>query len=222
MRGIQCAVIACAGFGSRLGMGMPKCMVEINGKTLLTRLIEGLRPLVPRIHVVVGYKSEIVTDYCSSNHCDVYVVHNRDYFKNNTADSIALGSDGVKGKVLYLDGDLIIDPASLRRFVERANEVDLLVGVTRSKSSEAVFVQTDDDSFGNPVSIVKFQREPPLSWEWANIFSSKADILNRVGGFVYERIEPRLPAEAKEIELCEIDTLEDFHSALGWVKLKGL
>mgnify|MGYP003131060655 FL=1 len=63
MQVVEGAVIACAGLGSRLGLGLPKCLIEVDGKTILTRLIESLRPHVSRIHVVIGYREELVADY---------------------------------------------------------------------------------------------------------------------------------------------------------------
>ena len=49
MQTIGSAVIAAAGLGSRIGMGMPKCMIEIDGVTILSRLLTALRPHVPVI-----------------------------------------------------------------------------------------------------------------------------------------------------------------------------
>ena len=65
------AVIAAAGLGSRLGHGLPKCMLEIDGRTVLSRLVDAIRPHTDRIHVVVGYREEMIVEYCALYHRDL-------------------------------------------------------------------------------------------------------------------------------------------------------
>jgi len=218
MQVVEGAVIACAGLGSRLGMGMPKCMIEVGGKVLLSRLIEVLQPLVPRIHVVVGYREELIIDYCAQHHREVIIVRNPEFRTTNTAHSIHIGSVGLHGKVLYMDGDLIIEPASLQGFVNAAAEVPLLIGVTRAKSSQAVFVSTRDGDSALPEIVDAFQRGPATSWEWANVFSGSPELLVEGQHYVYECIEPHLPAPAHALNLHEVDTQEDLRQAKVWAQ----
>jgi choline kinase len=207
MQPIEGAVIACAGLGSRLGMGLPKCMIEIGGMTILSRLINSLRGNVPRIHVVVGYREELVIDYCTKHHRDVVIVRNPNYRDTNTAHSLMLGSLGFSKKVLFLDGDLIINQISLNEFIVKAESSQLLVGITRTKSEQAVFVKAD---FKDGLSEVKkFQRSPATDYEWANIFSGPPSLLTQGTRYVYECIEPYLPCISAEIDLYEIDTPDD-------------
>jgi choline kinase len=210
---VEGAVIACAGLGSRLGMGLPKCMIEVGGRTLLSRLIDQLRPHVPRVHVVVGYREELITDYCALHHRDVVLVRNTDFRSTNTAHSLMLGSVGFSRKVLFLDGDLIIESASLDRFLERAALVDHLLGVTRAKSSEAVFVSTKLGPHNESLEVQRFHREPPSPFEWANLFSTSPALLMEGDRYVYECLERHLPMSAEEVNLYEIDTPDDLSRA---------
>ena len=89
MQDVKSAVIAAAGLGSRIGMGVPKCMIEKEGITILTRLITTLRPHIPFIHLVIGYREEMVINYCSIHHRDVVLVRNPDYRTTNTAYSLS-------------------------------------------------------------------------------------------------------------------------------------
>ncbi len=219
MQIVEGAVIACAGLGSRLGMGMPKCMIEIDGKTLLSRLVETLQPLVPRIHVVVGYREELIIEHCAQHHRDVVIVRNPEFRSTNTAHSIRLGSVGMRNKVLYLDGDLIIDPVSLHSFVQAAAEVPLLLGITRAKSSQAVFVSTHDDG-ALPRTVDAFQREVATPWEWANVFAGVPVLLTEGTRYVYECIESHLPAAARVLDLHEVDTPEDLAQAKAWASAR--
>ncbi|CBL46681.1 Conserved hypothetical protein [gamma proteobacterium HdN1] len=211
-------MIACAGLGSRLGMGMPKCMIEVDGKTLLSRLIETLQPLIPRIHVVVGYREELIIEHCSQHHRDVVIVRNPEFRTTNTAHSLRLGSVGMLRKVLYMDGDLIIEPASLENFVDTAVKIPLLIGVTRAKSSQAVFVSTREGDDALPESVGAFQRDLATPWEWANVFAGSPDLLVEGTRYVYECIDPCLPAAARALNLHEVDTPEDLEQAKIWMR----
>lgn len=211
MQPIEGAVIACAGLGSRLGMGLPKCMIEVGGETILSRLINSLRGVVPRIHVVVGYREELIIDYCAKFHRDVVIVRNPSYRETNTAHSLMIGSFGFKDKVLYVDGDLIIDEPSLVSFVKKSHETSILVGITKAKSEQAVFVFTNKDNLS--LKIESFQRSPRTEYEWANIFSGPPSLLTEGNRYVYECIEPMIPCSASKIDLYEVDTPDDLVAA---------
>jgi choline kinase len=214
MHVVEGAVIACAGIGSRLGMGLPKCMIEVGGQTVLSRLICSLRTKVKRIHVVVGYREEVITEYCARHHRDVVLVRNTEFRQTNTAHSLTLGSIGFSRKVLYLDGDLIIEEGSLERFLDQATHVDLLLGVTRAKSSQAVFVTTGTAADSTiRLEVRAFHREPKAEREWANLFVASPTLLRAGDRYVYECIEAHLPAPAHHVELFEIDTPEDLEEA---------
>lgn len=222
MNDIEGAVIACAGFGSRLGMGMPKCMIEVGGKSILSRLIETLQPLIENIYIVVGYRGDLITEYCSKYYPEVIIVENPDFSHTNTAHSIRLGAAGMENKVLFLDGDLVIEPSSLRDFIQLANKFPLLIGVTPAKSSQAVFVTLDEVDKESPPRISAFHRELATAWEWANVFAGSPSLLKEGAGYVYECIEPFLPAPSFLINLCEVDTPEDLHMAKEWILVNSL
>ena len=218
------AVIAAAGLGSRIGLGMPKCMIEIEGKTILTRLIETLRLQIPVIHVVIGYREEIVNEYCAIHHRDVVLVRNPDFRKTNTAYSLFRGALHLSGKVLYLDGDLVISPGSLGKFIAAARERDILVGVTKAKSEHAVFVL--GEGFGNMSRISGFSWDRRSELEWANVFSAPNDLLRGAPGYVFERLTEYLPLDGHMLDLAEVDTSEDLVAArefarhMGWRALR--
>jgi choline kinase len=58
-------LILAAGMGKRLGSaiaGLPKCLIDIDGESLIVRLVRQIRQCDARadIHVVLGYKNDIV------------------------------------------------------------------------------------------------------------------------------------------------------------------
>lgn len=198
-------------------MGLPKCMLDIGGTVLLSRLIRDLQPLVGRIHVVVGYREELIIEHCERHHRDVVLVRNPDYRDTNTSHSLMLGSVGFHRKVLYMDGDLVVRRESLAAFIKRGRSTDLLVGVTKAKSTEAVFVEATGNGGANG-SVTRFQRDPATPWEWGNLFIGRPDLLTYGNRYVYECIEPHLPAAAQEVDLFEVDTAEDLALATQGTK----
>lgn len=85
-------------------------MLELGGITLLTRMIRLLESHISRIHVVVGYREDMVIDHCARYHPQVVLVRNPDFRTTNTAQSLALGALHLTGKCVFLDGDLVINP----------------------------------------------------------------------------------------------------------------
>jgi choline kinase len=190
-------------------------MIEIEGKTILTRLIEMLRPHVSLINVVVGYREEMVIEYCAQHHRDVVLVRNQDYRTTNTAYSFAKGAANISGKVIYLDGDLLISPESLTSFLQAASSKEVLVGLTDAKSENAVFAECQENE--NMLSITSFSRSKSSSFEWANVVSGPANLLVNASGYVFERLVEQLPLEGKLLDLAEVDTAADLIAARSFI-----
>lgn len=208
MSAIRNAVIAAAGLGSRLGLGMPKAIIEINDKPLLGRLIEALRPHVTNIYVVIGYREELIIKYCAKFHPDVILVRNPSYRSTNTAQSYALAAKHLKGKTLFIDGDILVEPNSIREFFEKAAQVDILVGLTPSASENAVFVEADQSS-DTGLRVLSFSREIKTEYEWANVVSGPPNLLDGARGYVFEKLVESLPHPAALLTLSEVDTAAD-------------
>lgn len=215
MQNVAGAVIAAAGLGSRLGMGMPKCMIEVNGRTILSRLIQTLSPHVPLVSVVVGYREDMVIEYCAKHHPEVAIARNPDFRSTNTAYSLFKGAQVLNGKVLYLDGDIIISPASLSQLIDRAAQDDVVIGVTETKSKDPVFVNCSE--IKDIAMVTQFSRHEESCHEWANVFVAPHDILKGANGYVYECLERFLPAPAAYLDLHEVDTAEDLEQAKPFV-----
>ena len=58
------AIIPAAGLGSRLGnltKDIPKCMIEVNGQTLISRQLEIIEDLnFSRIIIITGHKADLL------------------------------------------------------------------------------------------------------------------------------------------------------------------
>ena len=217
MQNVESAVIAAAGLGSRLGLGHPKCMLELGGITLLTRMIKMLESHISKIHVVVGYREDLVIDYCARNHPHIVLVRNPDYRTTNTAQSFAIGARYLKGKCIFLDGDLVIDPNSFSDFISHAAQTEILVALCKPNTENAVFVDIEETDQGKIVK--NFTRENPTSYEWGNVFSGPSTLManTNANGYVFEHLAQHLPLPGHMLELAEIDTSADMRSAETFV-----
>jgi choline kinase len=215
MPSIERVVIAAAGLGSRLGHGIPKCLVEVDGQTLIERQLRLLAP-IGDIRVVVGYMEQAVIDAVRRINDEVIFVRNPHYRDTTTQDSYALGAQGARGSCLFLDADIIFEAASLAEFLEFAAARPLAIGVTATKTDHAVFAVTREADDGD-LEITSFSNKPDLL-EWANIVYAPWDSFGQGQGPVFETLQMLLPAPAKQITCYEIDTEADLVRAKCFVE----
>lgn len=220
MQSVENAVIAAAGLGSRLGLGHPKCMLELGGTTLLTRMIRMLESHVSQIHVVIGYREDMVIDHCARYHPKVVLVRNPEFRTTNTAQSLALGARHLMGKYVFLDGDLVINPDSFGTFLDHAARSDILVGLCQPNTENAVFANTEESPQG--LTVTSFTRENRTLHEWANVFSGASMLMNGAENYVFEHLAKRVPLPGHVLELAEIDTSADMRSAESFMLKHGL
>ena len=116
------ALILAAGMGKRLGRytkDATKCMVPVNGKTLIEYAIESLIDNnIKKLIIVVGYKSQILIDFISSkfnesnlNGMKIEYIENKVYDKTNNIYSLYLAcNELIKDDTILLESDLIFKP----------------------------------------------------------------------------------------------------------------
>ena len=114
------AIILAAGMGKRLKeltRNNTKCMVKVNGITLIDRMLHQIdRKHLSRIIIVVGYEGQKLIDYISSLNISTPIVfiNNPIYDKTNNIYSLSLASDWLaKEDTLLFESDLIFEDAVL-------------------------------------------------------------------------------------------------------------
>lgn len=216
MSSIKHVVIAAAGLGSRLGHGLPKCLVEIEGKTLLERQL-ALFNDIPDVRIVVGYMEHAVMEAVSRLDRSVIIVRNPDFRTTTTQDSYALGAAGIDGKCVFLDADIVFDAESLETFLAKAAHEPLAIGVTHTKTDDAVFVEVEESAEGQ-MTVLGFSREKHSRYEWANIVCAPGASFHRGRGPVFETLSEMLPATAIPVVSYEVDTEQDLQRAKAYLQ----
>jgi phosphoenolpyruvate phosphomutase len=137
------AIIAAAGFEKQLLPlieDKPKCLLDIKGKTILERQVAALNECnIKDIALVRGYKKDAIT------------LPNIRYYDNNryeeTGDLFSLfcAENEMKGRCLFLYGDIIFDTAVLEKLLKSPADITLVVDLA----------WYDQQQHGNPHSQIK-------------------------------------------------------------------
>lgn len=176
------AVILAAGMGKRLKeltRDNTKCMVKVNGVSLIERMLTQLdRHALRRIVIVVGYKSRELIDFIGTLNVrtPIVYVHNPVYDKTNNIYSLALAKQYLcEDDTLLLESDLIFEDRVIGELLDDPRDTLALVDkyeswmdgtcvkLTENDDIEAFvpgkkFVFEEMDSYYKTVNIYKFSR----------------------------------------------------------------
>ena len=118
------AVILAAGMGKRLKeltQNNTKCMVKVNGVTLIDRMLHQIeRQHMSRIIIVVGYEGQKLIDYIATLdiHTPIIYINNPIYDKTNNIYSLALAKEWlIKDDTLLFESDLIFEDSVLNELL---------------------------------------------------------------------------------------------------------
>ncbi len=121
------AIILAAGMGKRLGeytKNNTKCMVPVNGTTLIDRVLTQLSKLdLRRVVIVVGYEGQKLINYIGDNYLGLKIeyVNNPVYDKTNNIYSLALAKDKLQeDDTLLIESDLIFDNGMFNLLVDNS------------------------------------------------------------------------------------------------------
>ena len=147
------AVILAAGMGKRLKeltKNATKCMVRVNGETLIERALKSLDKLgLSRIVIVIGYEGQKLKDFIGTLPVKTPVVYidNQIYYKTNNIYSLYMAKDYlVREDTLLLESDLIFEEAVLKKLVENPYPSLALVAKYESWMDGTVAVLDEEDN----------------------------------------------------------------------------
>lgn len=128
------AIILAAGLGKRLKeltYNNTKCMVKVNGVTLIDRMLHQLESKnLTRIIIVIGYEGQKLMNYVDELHIQTPIVYvnNPIYDKTNNIYSLALAKDWLcKEDTLLFESDLIFEDSVLELLINDKRETLALV-----------------------------------------------------------------------------------------------
>lgn len=172
------AIILAAGMGKRLKeltQNNTKCMVKVNGVTLIERMLHQIeRQKVSRIVIVVGYEGQKLIDYIGTLgiKTPIEYVNNPIYDKTNNIYSLSLAKDWLcKEDTLLFESDLIFEDRVLDALVSDPRETLALVDKYESWMDGTCVKLSSDDSIEAFVPGKKFKfRENKEYYKTVNIY----------------------------------------------------
>lgn len=119
------AIIAAAGFEKQLLPlieDKPKCLLDIKGKTILERQVAALHECnIKDIALVRGYRKEAITLQ------NIRYYDNDRYEETGDLFSLFCAENEMKGRCLFLYGDIIFDTAVLEKLLKSPADITLVV-----------------------------------------------------------------------------------------------
>lgn len=175
------AVILAAGMGTRLGKPWPKPLTPlVDGRTIMRQQMDNLEKAFGadlRVMTVIGFKLELIIEAFPN----VAYVYNENYDQTNTNRSLLkalrIASDG---GVLWMNGDVVFDPAVLERAKPLMDAGTSFICVnTSATAEEEVKYTVDADGY---VALLSKTVENALGESVGINYISAADRANLISG----------------------------------------
>lgn len=175
------AVILAAGMGTRLGKPWPKPLTPlVDGRTIMRQQMDNLEKAFGsdlRVMTVIGFKLELIIEAFP----DVAYVYNENYDQTNTNRSLLkalrIASDG---GVLWMNGDVVFDPAVLERAKPLMDAGTSFICVnTSATAEEEVKYTVDADGY---VALLSKTVENALGESVGINYISASDRANLIAG----------------------------------------
>ena len=158
------AIILAAGMGKRLGeltKDNTKCMVKVNGKTLIDRTLMQLSKLnLTKVIIVIGYEGEKLKQYIGNEYKGLTIeyINNPIYDKTNNIYSLSLAKKQLQeDDTLLIESDLIFDDSLFGMVIDNANPNLVLVAKYEPWMDGTMVCLDEDNNIINFVSKKNFK-----------------------------------------------------------------
>ncbi len=215
------AIIFAAGVGRRLQavlQGRPKCLVEIGGRSLLSRHLEYLTRLgVGPVVVVVGFAQEAVREAVAQDpHGSVVRFIVNEQYTRGSITSLWEARNEMHEDVLLMDADVLYDPRILARLVRSSCPSALLMDESVQQQTEECMVAAQEGR------VIRLSKNLPDRFDEAG---------EGIGFFKIQQIH--IPAllgsvqaciEAGRLDMEYEDAMQDFFGRVpvGYEKVGGI
>lgn len=233
------AIILAAGMATRLRpltLDTPKCLLTVNGRSLLQRSMDALiHNGVTDMTIVTGFMSEKIRQFVSEHYGDsinVNYIYNERYETTNNIYSLWLARPQAEGcDILLLDSDLLYDPCIIEKILASPDD-NVLSLIRHELGEEEMKVVVDasgnicqinktcslTEAIGESLGIEKMGKSYT-----AALFKELVIMMNgeHLENKFYELAFERLIAQGHTFKVmdvthyfsCELDTVEDFENA---------
>lgn len=199
------AVILAAGVGRRLAPlteQIPKCLVEVGGEPLLTRMLAALSEVaVSEAVLVVGHLKEVIRERMGTMQTGLPLRYvENPHYKRGSLFSLWCAREEMDSPLLLMDADVLFAPPLLQRLVKNPAQSCLLLDET--------FTDTGEEMKGyalgwRVVAIGRKAPEPPwdLVGEGVGFFKCSARHARILRGIVEQLIRDGRDDEEYELAL---------------------
>lgn len=229
------AVILAAGTASRLRPlteNTPKCLLKVNGKTLLERTLDNfIANGISEFLIVTGYLQNMIIDFIKNNYpaLNIKFVYNKDFSTTNNIFSLYLAEEFAKGEDFILsDSDILFSKDIISALLANKNP-DVLAMNRHELGEEEIKIISDNDcnvleiskvcsiekAVGESVGLEKFSKNYSEA-----LFKELHQMIDREGlsNVFYEKAFERLIPQGyifkyldtTDFFSMEIDTVEDY------------
>lgn len=193
-------LILAAGMGKRLGKyteDQTKCMVKVNGKTLIEYALDALSENpISKVIIVVGYEGKKLMDFIGDSYKGMkieYVINNI-YDKTNNIYSLWLAKDHLANDdTILLESDLIFESSILKGLIS-APEPNLAVVAKFKSWMDGTVTILDDES-----NIVSFIPKKEFDWHHRENYFKTVNIYKFSKEFSINTYMPFLDAYIKAL-----------------------
>lgn len=194
------AVILAAGMGKRLGeltKNNTKCMIKVNGITLIERVLTQLSSFpLKRVIIVIGYKGEELRNFLGNtyNGLAIEYIENKIYDKTNNIYSLSLAKEELqKDDTLLIESDLIFEDSLFRLILD--NPYPNLALVDKYETwMDGTMVRLDDEN-----NIVNFIPKKAFKYSDAGQYYKTTNVYKFSKEFLTTHYVPFLEAYTKAL-----------------------
>ena len=242
------AIIVAAGHDRRiepLNNDIPKCMLDVKGKTILERQIENIRECgINNIVIIKGYKEELI------DIPDVKYYKNPNFESTGILSSLFFAEKEMDCDFIFLYSDIIFDKKVLEKLLKDKSDISLVVDLdwqdrfkekVKSKKGEAELVETKENKIirigkklnskkahGEFIGLGKFSKKGTeilknifhkalKNYENKNFHESNSMKKAYFTDMIQEIIDNNYDVKSIDVygDWIEIDTFDDYRKAWG-------
>ena len=182
------ALILAAGMGSRLGKytkDNTKCMLEINGETLIKQAMDKLNNVgITKLILVVGYKKDNLIDHIGSRYKNIKIeyIENPIYNKTNNIYSLYLAKEKLaEDDTILLESDLLFEESILEKLLNDNRKSLAVVDKYKSWMDGTSVIIDNEDHILNFFSKKSFRFQNVGNYyKTVNIYKFSKDFSNNI------------------------------------------